>query len=112
MGRTLRLIDASDALTVARYGEALDQYNQTGSPSALAGIRGMFQQDSVTLIERETAAGAGGSVLPEMGPGSQSVRSRPSPAPAQGPHADFSGPTGWEASAGSGWRSGGFQPIT
>lgn len=52
IGHTLRVIEASDDATVASYGAALEQYNQTGDPSALHVVAETFAQDSITLALR------------------------------------------------------------
>jgi|GEM_PF-5273293 len=52
LSHALRLIEASDPLTVERYGDALERYNQTGDPSAMTGISKVFVQDSIALAIR------------------------------------------------------------
>lgn len=52
IGRTIRLIEASDDATVARYDSALTAYNQTGSDAALQALAPMIAQDSVALAIR------------------------------------------------------------
>jgi len=52
LSHTLRLIEASDPLTVGRYGDAIEQYNQTGDPAAMTGIAQTFAQDSIALAIR------------------------------------------------------------
>ena len=65
LAHTGRLIDASDMLTVARYGDALERYNQTGDPSAMAGIAQTFVQDSIALAVKNGELAAEDAANPE-----------------------------------------------
>lgn len=49
LSHSFRLIEASDDLTVGRYGDALERYNQTGDPAAMESIAQTFVQDSIAL---------------------------------------------------------------
>ena len=49
LAHSFRLIDHSDPLTVGRYGDALEKYNQTGDPAAMTGIAQTFIKDSIAL---------------------------------------------------------------
>jgi hypothetical protein len=49
LSKTLRVIEASSPQTVAAYGAALEEYNQTGNPAATAAIAQTFVQDSIAL---------------------------------------------------------------
>jgi hypothetical protein len=50
--RSIRLIEASDDATVAKYDSALSSYNQTGSDAELKALAPMIAQDSAALAIR------------------------------------------------------------
>lgn len=72
IAHAFRLVEASDDATVASYGEALHQYNETGNPAALQSVADTFAQDSIALAVRngelaEAEAGNSAAVEAALG---------------------------------------------
>lgn len=59
MGKVTRLIDASDANTVAQYDQALSAYIATGDDAPLAALAPMIARDSVALAVKNGELAAG-----------------------------------------------------
>ena len=97
LGKITRLVEASDANTVAQYGAALDTYIATGDGSAIDALGPMIATDSVALAVKngELPSGAINAASVEAALGMPMadnvvhVAAQPAPAAPSAPKSEF-----------------------